>query len=190
MLTVHVRGIEYEVNLAKAIFEPQVYGILASYACVYHISSTRLEHVSETIIKYQFSENRLQVYVAKNGAVIIEDSYKATPLCTSWYLTMSSKIIAKRKVLIITEMRPLTFDSTNRYTEIAKQSLFAETFLFLGPHKFFKIVHDNNHHVKELLVDEYQSLSKNILNSTGSGDVILLKGSFKYALSGLRSMLV
>jgi UDP-N-acetylmuramoyl-tripeptide--D-alanyl-D-alanine ligase len=190
MLTVNVYGKEYDVNLPRATFEPQVYGILASYACMYHISEASSEEVSQIMTDYQFSENRLQIYVAKNGAVIIEDSYKATPLCTSWYLDMSSKIIARRKVLVITEMRPLTFDIRNYYKEVARQSLFADSFFFLGSHKMFKTLHDNNKRSKEVFVDGYQVLSKNLLESTEAGDVILLKGSFRYNLSRLRSMLV
>lgn len=189
-LTVNIYCKEYTINLSKAIFEPQVYAILATYACIYHISPTSLEKVNAAVTGYQFSENRLQVYVAKNGAIIIEDSYKATPLCTSWYLGVASKLIAKRKVLIMTEMRPLTFNVSNHYKEIAKLSLFAEKIFFLGPHKLFKIVYDNNRQAEEVFVDGYKALSIDLLRMTASGDVILLKGSFRYNLAQLRSLLV
>lgn len=189
-LIVTIQNVPYTIVLSKAIFEPQVYGILASYACVHHIAVERLKKVSEVITRYQFSENRLQVYVAKNGAVIIEDSYKATPLCTSWYLNLASKLIATRKVLVMTEMRPLTCNIQSHYKKIAKLALFADIVFFLGPHEFFTIVKNNNKKTKEVGVDEYKMLSKELLNNTSIGDVILLKGSYRYSLSKLRSLLI
>ena len=189
-LTIKVGTTFHRLELSRAIFEPQVYGVLASYACMYHISGMNLEKISRILDEYQFSENRLQIYLAKNGAVVIEDSYKATPLCTSWYLDMASRLHAQRKILIMTEMRPLTYGINDHYEHIGQQSLCADQVFFLGPERLLTILHNSNKGVKGITADEYMVLGKDLLTNSRQGDVVLLKGSLKYNLPTLRSMLV
>jgi len=53
---------------------------------------------------------------------------------------MSKKIQAKRKILVLTEMRPLTFNVENFYNELGKATAFADHIYFLGPPKYYKLM--------------------------------------------------
>ncbi|MSR71599.1 MAG: hypothetical protein EXS50_02970 [Candidatus Taylorbacteria bacterium] len=185
-----VEQAKIELILNRPIFEPQAYGILVTYSFIHKLFPNRVVELKKAFEDYQFSKDRLQIYKAKNGALIIEDSYKATPLCSYWFLDMSAKIKARKKILFITEMRPLTFNVSRFYSRLADKIKFAELVYFLGPSRYFNALHKTQPKVKHLSSKDYLIVADDILKQSSSEDLILLKGSFRYQLSHLRDLLV
>lgn len=185
-----VGGIRVELSLHRPIFEPQVYAILATFAFIQRLLPDRLAELKQAFENYDFSKDRLRVFKAKNGALIIEDSYKATPFCTYWFLDMSVRVSARRKILVITEMRPLTFTVSRFYSKLADKIGFAELIYFLGPNRYFNALHKTQSQVKHLDKKDYLVVADEILKNSSSGDLILLKGSFRYQLNHLRGLLI
>lgn len=191
-LTVRVNSQDYNLNFSRPLFEPQVYGILATIGLISNLLRSSINEISlqEILRKYHFSKNRLQLFGSKNKAIIIEDSYKATPLCTFWFLDMAKKIKASRKILVLTEMRPLTFSIESFYSELGKTTLFADFIYFLGPSKYYDILQKNNPKIKHIKKEDYVTIAEEILQNSNSGDAILLKGSFRYELENFRKLLL
>lgn len=185
-----VGGVRVELLLHRPIFEPQVYAILATFAFIQRLLPDRLVELKQAFENYEFSKDRLQIFKAKNGALIIEDSYKATPLCIYWFLDMSVRVSAKKKILVITEMRPLTFTVSRFYSKLADKIGFAELIYFLGHTKYFNALYKTQSRVKHLDKKDYLVAADEILKNSSSGDLILLKGSFRYQLNHLRGLLI
>jgi UDP-N-acetylmuramyl pentapeptide synthase len=188
-ITIRIRDEEHNLILVKSLFEPQVYGLLAVYAFIKNIFPERIDELDGIFKDYQFSQNRLQILKAKNGALIIEDSYKATPLCTDWFLGMSANIKAGKRILVLTEIRPLTINVQQHYLQLAKKIQLFQQVYFLGPHKYFDILSQLTPKLKKLDINDYEVAAKEILQNSSTGDLILLKGSFRYRLESLRNLL-
>ncbi|OHB23802.1 MAG: hypothetical protein A3J67_02950 [Parcubacteria group bacterium RIFCSPHIGHO2_02_FULL_48_10b] len=185
-----VEQVKVELELHRPIFEPQVYGILATFAFIQKLIPDRVAELKQVFENYEFSKNRLQIFKARNGALTIEDSYKATPFCTYWFVDMSARILARKKILVITEMRPLTFNVRRFYSRLADKIKFAELVYFIGPSRYFNALHKTQPQVKHLDKKSYRAAADEILKNSSSGDLILLKGSFRYQLNHLRDLLV
>jgi UDP-N-acetylmuramyl pentapeptide synthase len=184
-----VERVRVELLLHRSIFEPQVYAILATFAFIQRIFPNRIGELKKRFENYEFSKDRLQMFKAKNNALIIEDSYKATPLCTYWFLDMSARISAKKKILILTEMRPLTFKVSDFYSKLANKVKCAELVYFLGPNKYLHVLQKIRPQVKHLDMNNYRVTANEILKNSSKGDLILLKGSSRYQLRNLRNLL-
>lgn len=189
--TVRIRSGEMHIDFAlkRVVFEPQVHSMLAAVLFVSTQFLERVQEVQAVIEHYSFSKQRLQVTRAKNGATLIEDSYKATPLCTSWFLTMSARIPARRKILFITEMRPLTFNIVLFYTQIAFLLKHVDAVYFLGPQKYGSIIKREYPELQHIEATAYGEIAKHILATTNEEDLILLKGSYRYHLDTCKTLL-
>jgi len=183
-------GEKVELLLQRSIFEPQIYSVLATFAFVQKLFPNRVTELKKKFEDYQFSKDRLRIFKARNGALIVEDSYKATPLCTFWFLDMSARIPARKRILVITEMRPLTFTVDYFYSKLAHKIGFAERIYFLGPSRYFNILHEHHSQVRHLEKKSYDRVAEEILKNSSHGDLILLKGSFRYELNNLRDLLI
>lgn len=177
-----------ELRLTRAAFEPQIYGILAAFVFVKKMFPNRILELPKSFKEYQFSKDRLQIFKAASRATIIEDSYKATPFCTSWFLGMAQHLSAEKVILILTEMRPLTFDAEHFYSQLPIG--FANKVYFAGPKKYFEILRKQNTNIQLLDTDNYGRIVKEILGNSSERDLILLKGSSRYRLNKLRDLLM
>ena len=177
----------YTIFSSKPLFEPQIYAIFAALSFIATINGKR---ISEGIFdEYKFAPQRLQFSRAKNGAVILEDSYKATPLCTFWFLKAAANTQAQKKILFITEMRPLTLNQNFFYEQLADLVRFAEKVYFLGPAEHWRQIASINKGFLHINVAEYSAVAKRVLQETDKNSLILLKGSFRYHLDYLKQLL-
>lgn len=185
-----VKQIKIKLLMHRPVFKPQIYGIFASFAFIQQICPNKISKLKNKFENYRFSKDRLQIFKAKNSALIIEDSYKATPYCTYWFLKMSKQILARKKILIITEMRPLTLNTGYFYLKLANKIKFADYVYFLGPKKYFNVLKKSYPQIKHLREKNYINAAEEILKNSSSNDLILLKGSFRYHLNKLRNFLI
>lgn len=177
-------------KFSRPLFDPQVYGLMSAIGFLKFLSANFSSSFIEKIEHCGFSSERLQMHFAKNGALIIEDSYKATPLCTFWFLEISEKIKARKKILIITEMRPLRINAKKYYCLLAQKIDFADEIYFLGPRKIFNLVSKLNQKIKLIAPFQYGAIAEKIKKSSVQGDIILLKGSWRYHLNQIRDLLL
>lgn len=187
-IEVVIGGQPYKIILNRPVFEPQLYALLAALGFSMALSHNQIPE--KLFDKYQFVPNRLQFSKAKNDAIILEDSYKATPICTFWFLKTAANIQARKKILIITEMRPLVINSKYFYEKLANIVRFADAVYFLGPTECWcKIVNVNNK-VEHITMADYPLIAERIIKQTDGESLILLKGSFRYQLGKLKQLLI
>lgn len=180
-------GNSCRITFNQPLFESQIYAILAASVFIAALTGDRI--TEKLFSEYRFSSRRLQFSKAKNNAVILEDSYKATPLCTAWFLGAAANIRARKKILVLTEMRPLTFNNEYCYKQLADMVRFATKVYFLGPSGGWRQIVAVNKDVQHITTGEYPSVAAQILRQTNENDIILLKGSFRYQLDRLKKLL-
>ncbi len=127
----------------------------------------------------------MQFHIAKNKSIIIEDTYKATPLCTFWFLSIAQQIQAKRKILVLTEMRPLTYNVESFIKILGEMSKFADQCYFIGPDLYYNIILKINAKIEHIDQSNYTNTAIELIRKTTNNDVIFLKGANYYRLENL-----
>jgi len=178
----------HEILLNRPIFEPQLYALLAAIGFSAVLIHGRIP--DKLLDNYQFVPQRLQFSKAKNSAILLEDSYKATPLCTFWLLETVANMRAQKKVLIITEMRPLMINSKYFYEKLANMMRFIDMVYFLGPTECWRKIATINNKVEHITMADYPMIAARIIKQTDDNSLILLKGSFRYQLDNLKRLLI
>lgn len=174
-------GVErVKVNL-QLLGVHQVYPVLAAAALgvVNDIPLTKIKLALESL---QPSEHRMQIHSGPNGSVILDDTYNSSPAALDAAIDTLLQVSARRRVLVLGEMRELGKYSENLHRQVA-QRIFKEKIdlCFLGQGD------------AQIMADELKSLgfweerlSYNLQNSQivgkllktlGKGDVCLIKGS-------------
>ena len=159
----------------------QIYPALAAAALgvVCNIPLTKIKLALESI---EPSEHRLQVVQGPNGSIILDDTYNSSPAALDGAIDTLLQIPARRRILVLGEMRELGRYSQELHRRVA-QRIYKEKldFVFLGQGD------------TEIVADELKSLGfweerveENLQNSKlvgrllkflGKGDVCLIKGS-------------
>lgn len=181
---------KYNLLFKKSIFEPQIYAVLATFVFIQELFPNLISKLSPLFESYEFSQLRLQTFKAKNGAMIVEDIYKATPLDTEWFLDNFKNFNAKKVILVITEMRPLSINLDYFYTRLVEKMKGINQVYFLGPDKCFALLNGGDSKIKKIGINNYKDIAREMLDGSSTGDLILLKGSCRYRLEELRDMLI
>ncbi|MBI2196539.1 UDP-N-acetylmuramoyl-tripeptide--D-alanyl-D-alanine ligase [Candidatus Daviesbacteria bacterium] len=159
----------------------QVYPALAAalLGVIHGIPLTRIKLALETI---EPSEHRLQAVKGPNGSIVLDDTYNSSPSALDSAIDALLQIPARRRVIVLGEMRELGPYSEQLHRQVA-QRIYKEKldFVFLGQGE------------AQVIADELKSLGfweermeSNLRNSElvskliktlGKGDVCLIKGS-------------
>lgn len=188
IIEIIVEGQSHKILLNRPVFEPQLYALLAALGFFVALGHDQIP--KKLFDRYQFAPQRLQFSKAKNNAIILEDSYKATPLCTFWFLQAAANIQAQKKILIITEMRPLIMNSKYFYERLANLAHFADAVYFLGPAKCWRKISAVNDRAEPITTADYPKIAERIIGQTDGESLIILKGSFLYRLDKLKQLLI
>lgn len=196
-VTIKISDRQFDLSFTRPLFEPQIYALAAALGFADLLLSKRVNiNFNHIFDNYSFLPRRLGLFKAKNNALIIEDSYKATPMCTFWYLEMARRIKAKKKILLLTEIRPLKINIENFYQALTERIKFFDSVYFWGPHKTFNFLHERNtkavcgSNIKFANAINPPDIVQRILTESASGDIILIKGSFRYQLDKIRELLI
>lgn len=177
-LNLGVERVKVNLNLCGS---HQVYPALAAAALgvVNDVPLTKIKIGLESI---QPSEHNLQAVPGPNGSVILDDSLDSSPVSLDAAIDTLLEVSARRRVLVLGEMRNLGKHSENLHRQVA-QKIFKEKidFCFLGGGD------------AKLIADELKSLGfweervesnlqnsqivATLLKTLGKGDVALIKGS-------------
>ncbi len=159
----------------------QVYPALAAAALgiICNIPLTKIKVALESV---ESSDHRLQVVAGPNGSVILDDTYNSSPAAVDGAIDALLQIPARRRVLVLGEMRELGKYSEMLHREVARR-IFKEKvdLVFLGQGEAQIIADElkNLGFFEERLsvnLQNSQMVSK-LLKNLGKGDVCLIKGS-------------
>lgn len=159
----------------------QIYPALAAAALgvLNKIPLTKIKLALESI---EPGEHRLQVLSGPNGSVILDDTYNSSPSSLEAAIETILKIPARRRCLVLGEMRELGPYSDSLHRKIA-QMIYKEKIdlVYLGQGAT-KIIADELKSLgfweEKLSTDLSNSqLVSKLLKNLGKGDVCLIKGS-------------
>lgn len=177
-LNLGVERVKIEFKLLGA---HQIYPALAAAALgvVNDIPLTKIKIGLESI---QPSEHRMQILAGPNGSLILDDTYNSSPVAVDAAIETLLQINARRRILVLGEMRELGKYSDHLHRSVA-QKIFKEKIdlVFLGQGDAQIIAGE----LKDLgfweervesNLQNSQLVSK-LLKNLGKGDVVLIKGS-------------
>ncbi len=179
----------FELNLGvervkveyKLLGKHQVYPALAAAALgiVYDIPLTKIKLALESIEPF---EHRMQPVVGPSGSIILDDTYNSSPSACIEAIETLVQFPARRRVVVLGEMRELGEYSDTLHREVARK-IYKEKIdmVFLGTGEA-NIIGDE---LKSLgFLDERveQNLQNSkivgrLIKTLGKGDVCLIKGS-------------
>lgn len=158
-----------------------VYPALAA-AALGVVNNVPLTKIKLALESFEPSEHRMQVLSGPNGSLILDDTYNSSPAAVEAAIDTLLQISARRRILVLGEMRELGAYSDQLHRQIA-QKIFKEKMdvCFLGQGD------------AQIIADELRSLGfweervesnlqnsqivARLLKNLGKGDVVLIKGS-------------
>lgn len=174
-------GVESVEVRSKLLGMHSVYSLLAAAALglSLDIPLTKIKKALESV---EPPEHRLQAIPGYNGCIVLDDTYNAAPVSVEQALETLSRLSARRRILVLGEMRELGPFSEKLHRRIA-QKIFQEKpdLVFLG-------TGDTKYIADELLKlgfipERMESNLKNpeivskLFKILSKGDVVLVKGA-------------
>jgi UDP-N-acetylmuramyl pentapeptide synthase len=180
--------LSYPFILRRQLFEPHIRALNCTVRCMEQLNLRH--HFTPTFYEdFIFSSDRLDVAKMRSETTIIADTYKAIPYCTNWFLDMAVRHTAKKKFLIISELRPLWKNADQFYADIAAQFKHFDRIYFIGPQKIYAFLAAHDSRVQHIDVSSFQTVAAEIASNAGSDDAVFIKGSFVYKLDELKQLL-
>lgn len=179
----------FELNLGvervkveyKILGKHNIYPAMAAAALgvVYDIPLTKIKLALESIEPF---EHRMQPLNGPSGSVVLDDTYNSSPTAVEEAIETLVQLPARRRVVVLGEMRELGKYSDALHREVARK-IYREKIdlVFLGQGDATIIADE----LKSLgMLDERMEeglqnskMVAKLLNSLGKGDVCLIKGS-------------
>lgn len=173
---------EYTISFNQPILDAQLYAIGCAVIFVEMYYPQFKFEISQILNNWKFSNLRLNWSFAKGGAAILEDSYKSTPMCLNWIIDQVNTIDCRHKILVMSEMRPLSKSADKFYSNLQLKLNQFDDIFFAGDHNIYKKYFENEIRVRFVDTVEYEGLALSILKNCRKGDLIVVKGSEKYNL--------
>lgn len=161
--------------------EHQIYPALAA-AALGIVSDVPLTKIKIALESIQPSEHRLQPISGPNGSVILDDTYNSSPAAVEAAIDTLLEIPARRRVLVLGEMKELGEESEQQHRQVARK-IYREkidlVFLGQGDAKIISEELKALGFLEERLEDDLQNshIVSKLLKNLGKGDVCLIKGS-------------
>lgn len=174
-------GVErVKVNF-KLLGKHQVYGALAAAALgvVFDIPLTKIKIALESI---EVMKNQLKIIAGPSGSIILDDTYNSSPTTLDDAIETLLKIPARRRVLVLGEMRQLGKFSESLHREVARK-IYREkidmVFLGTGDAQIISEELKSLGFLEERMEENLQNsqLVSKLLKNLGKGDVSLISGS-------------
>lgn len=161
--------------------EHQIYPALAAAALgvMEGIPLTRIKKGLESLTA---AEHRLQALDGPNGSVILDDTYNSSPVAVEAAIDALLEVPARRRVLVLGEMRELGVHSEDLHRQVARK-IYKEkidlVFLGQGETRFIADELKALGFWEEKMEANLQNsqLVSRLLKSLSKGDVCLIKGS-------------
>lgn len=140
------------------------------------------EDIKEGIKEFKLSAHRLEKKIMGNGAIVIDDTYNATPEAVSASISLLSRVKERRRILVFGNMFGLGEHTEELHINLGEDIIRNNVDILVTIGEYAKLVgdkaislgmnKDNVFNFKEEN-DSYQFLDKLI----GSNDIVLIKGS-------------
>lgn len=174
-------GVERVEVSSKLLGKHQVYPMLAAAAAGINEGLSLLE-VKKGLEKITGPEHRLQVVSGFNDSVLLDDTYNSSPAAVEEALETLNELTARRRIVVLGEMRELGKFSENAHREIARKMYKDKIDLVIlgsGDARFIEEELLNLGFIPERVesgLSNPQIVAK-LLKILAKGDVVLVKAS-------------
>lgn len=192
-LTLNVFGEEIFFEFPFCIFEPQIYAICFGIAFLKKILENKIRNIrlKEILAKnLSFPAHRLEVSRAKNGALIIDDSYKCIPYCLNYCVEMAKKIKANKKILFLADFYPMPPNPENFLEYFSSKFKIFEKIYFWGKEKNYSFLKGKGLPVFKIKKENLSEIVNSIIALTSNNDLLLLKGTQNSPIFNLKTHLL
>lgn len=165
----------------KLLGKHQAYSALAA-ASLGIINGIPLTKIKIALELLQPSEHRMQPVAGPNGSTIIDDTYNSSPAAVEEAIDTLLQIPARRRVIVLGEMRELGKYSQDLHKEIARK-IFKEKIdlVILGSAdaQFIALELKSLGFLEERITSDLQNsqIVGKLLKTLGKGDICLIKGA-------------
>lgn len=187
-------GTSFELNLGvervkvnfKLLGEHHLYAALAAalLGVILDIPLTKIKLALETL---EPVEHKMQALPGPNGSVLIDDTYNSSPMGLESAIDTLLEISARRRIVVLGEMKDLGQSSEESYRQIARK-IYKEkldlVFLGQGETRFIADELKSLGFWEERMGSDLTNsqLVSKLLKTLGKGDVCLIKGSWTLRL--------
>lgn len=158
-----------------------IYPVLAAGALGI-VNDVPLTKIKLALERIEPSEHRMEIRNGPNGSIILDDTYNSSPAAVEAAIDTLLQISARRRVLVLGEMRELGRYSEELHRQIARK-IFKEKidliFLGQGDAQFIADELKSLGFWSERMESNLQNsqIVGRLLKNLGKGDVVLIKGS-------------
>lgn len=173
------KGSFVPVKLKGVIGKPQAYA-LAAAAAVGLSLEMNLVKIAEAMKDYQIPLGRTKFIPGINDSWVLDDTYNACPDSVLAALDLIKDINAKRRIVILGDMKELGDFSKQAHELIGeKVSEIADIFIAVGQEMMSAkdIVIEKNSKIEVFWFENSEEAKKHIKKMIQKGDLILVKGS-------------
>lgn len=174
-------GVERVQVEYQLLGEHQVYAALAA-ASVGVIEDIPLIKIKKALESITAPEHRLQAIPGPNASVILDDTYNSSPAAVVAAIDTLMQVPARRRILVLGEMRELGNFSEKFHRQLAEQIYKEKIDMVLlgqGDTKYIADELQSLGFLEERLISNLQNsqMVSHLLKSLARGDVCLIKGS-------------
>lgn len=167
------------VRLEGVFGKGQIYALAAATAVGLSLDINLVE-ISEAMKDYKIVKGRTKFMRGINNSWLLDDSYNACPDSVRVALDLLKEVPAKRKIVILGDMKELGVNSNQAHIEIGKDiAKIAEVFIAIGEEMVFakQIIDDEYSNVETFWFKDSQEAKVPIKKMIKKGDLTLIKGS-------------
>jgi len=183
------RGFACAVHIGKETEHVEVLGILgehhmypiAAALAVAHACGVSLRDAAHGLGAYVPPPSRMCLLEGKNGSLIIDDSYNASPLAVLAAIAALATIPAARRIVCLGDMKELGAKSTEEHERVGEATgKIADIAVFVGEYaramaRGAERAGMRSEHIT--VADSSRDVAQKIVNLVTDGDVVLVKGS-------------
>lgn len=181
------RGILFRSPFAGLLPYREAFGTALTCLYALDISISPEDFFNE----YEPVKDRLLITQLKSGATLIADTYKAVPQCTKYVLHLARLMPKEKKIVILSEMRPVWKNKEHHYNQLALLLKDFTQVYFIGPPDVTKIL---SRQLPNLQIienqNQYMDLVKKITVNSDQETLYVIKGAGYYHFSELVSTLL
>ena len=167
------------VKLEGVFGKGQIYALAAAAAVGLSLNMNLIE-ISEAMKDYKIVNGRTKFMRGINDAWILDDSYNACPDSVRVALDLFKEIPAKRKIVILGDMKELGVNSNQAHIDIGKDiANLAQVFIAVGEEMASakKIIDDKYSGIETFWFKDSKEAKLSIKGMMEKGDLVLIKGS-------------
>lgn len=185
--SINNKAMQFRSTLADLLPYREAFGAALTCLHALDISTSSEDFFSE----YKPVTDRLHITELASGATLLADTYKAIPQCTEYVLRLARSIPKEKKIVILSEMRPIWKNKEQHYNQLVPLLKDFTQVYFIGPPDITELLSSQLPNV-QIINDEnqYKGLVKKITVKSGAETLYVIKGAGHYHFSELVTTLL